>query len=84
MDFNDDWLCIYIKHLIAKQFFLTKQTHCGECDLIPPPEYPLWVENSGSNWNETISHKSEQNNGNIVYNYIENNFFSETNWNLTK
>lgn len=72
MGCNGNWWCIYIENLIAKEFYLTKQTHCGVCDLIPLPEiYPLWVENdSGLVGHSSMPQLSAKMNGNIVNNDI--------------
>lgn len=60
------------KNFIAKELYLKKQTHCGDCDHIPPPEiYPLWVENNrGLVGHSSISQFSAKLNGSIICNDI--------------
>lgn len=61
-----------MENFTAKDFYLTKQTHCGDCDLIPPPEiYRLWAENNSSlGGYSSLPQFSAKMNGHIVYNDI--------------
>lgn len=75
-----------MENIIAKDFHLTKQTHCGDCVLIPPPEiYPLWAENNSSlEGHSNMSQFSTTMNGSIVYNDIAGEILMKKNWYLTR